>query len=487
MHPSSSLGWKFDNSYARLPASLYHRQAPIPVRSPHMVVVNHALADALGLTLSHASEKTLAHICSGNTVPEGADPIAQAYSGHQFGHFNTLGDGRAILLGEHLTPNGQRVDVQLKGSGQTPYSRRGDGRAALAPMLREYVISEAMHALGIPTTRSLAVVTTGEYVQRETLLEGAILTRIAASHVRVGTFEHVRAQGDIETLQRLADYAIARHFPALQEADNPPFAFLCAVRERQAALVARWLGVGFIHGVMNTDNMAISGETIDYGPCAFMDAYDPSTVYSAIDQHGRYAYGNQPHMAQWNLARLAEALLPLLHTDARHAITLAEEAIGGFAAIFQTQWLTVMRAKLGLLSEEEGDVTLIGAFLQWMQAEERDYTNSFRALSQPSAWDMPPFAGDAFALWHTRWKARLIRNPEPWEVSVTLMQSHNPDRIPRNHQVEAALAAAVTGELIPLHALLDALKTPYVAHPEYASYTLPPTPQQRIKNTFCGT
>jgi uncharacterized protein YdiU (UPF0061 family) len=483
-----ALGWNFDHSYARLPETLFHRQHPVPVRAPQLVVLNHALGETLGLSLHTAPDAALAALFAGNTLPEGAHPLAQAYSGHQYGHFTILGDGRAILLGEYLIPSGARVDVQLKGSGRTPYSRRGDGRAALAPMLREYLISEAMHALGIPTTRSLAVVTTGEWVQRETPLAGAILTRIASSHLRVGTFEYAAMGGDRDTLQRLTDYAITRLYPALQETENPPLAFLHAVRDRQAALVAAWLGVGFIHGVMNTDNMAISGETLDYGPCAFMDMYNPKTVFSAIDQHGRYAYGHQPHIAQWNLARLAETLLPLLHPDTEHALALAEAATQAFSDIFHTEWLAVMRAKLGFMGEEQDDAALIGMFLQWMQRTEADYTTSFRALSEISALQTPPFADEAFKQWHVRWQARLARNPKPWQSSVAMMQAHNPARIPRNHQVEAALAAAVdSGNLTAFYTLLQALKTPYQTQDAYAAYALPPRPEQRIIHTFCGT
>ena len=348
---NDNIGWRFDNSYARLPESLYAQLHPVPVRAPRVVIVNHALAESLGLDFHTLSEEEAALLFSGNALPDSMQPIAQAYAGHQFGHLSMLGDGRAILLGEHVTPAGERFDIQLKGSGQTPFSRRGDGRAALAPMLREYIISEAMHALHIPTTRSLAVVATGESVMRETMLPGAILTRVAASHIRVGTFEYVAGTGDKAGIKTLADYVIQRHYPDLGEVENPYLALLNSVIERQASLVAQWLLVGFIHGVMNTDNMTISGETIDYGPCAFMDAYDPDTVFSSIDQRGRYSYRNQPHMAQWNLARFAETLLPLIHPEQEKAVALAEQAIHAFPEIYQAHWLAGMRKKLGLFTK----------------------------------------------------------------------------------------------------------------------------------------
>ena len=348
-------GWNFDNSYGRLPESLFTRVKPPSVSSPRVVALDERLASALGLNASALLGEEGAAELSGNAIPQGADPLAQAYAGHQFGHFNMLGDGRALLLGEQITPSGERVDIQLKGSGRTPYSRGGDGRAALGPMLREYIISNAMHGLGIPTTRSLAVVDTGQSITRERLQPGAIMTRVAASHIRVGTFQYAANWGTLEELRELADYTLLRHHPEAAQAENRYLALLEAVIKRQAELIARWQLVGFIHGVMNTDNMALSGETIDYGPCAFLDAYDPATVFSSIDSQGRYAYGNQPHMAAWNLARLAEALMPLLHEDEKNALGLAETAIAGFAGEFHRHWLTGMRAKLGLFGEEPED------------------------------------------------------------------------------------------------------------------------------------
>ncbi len=481
------IGWRFDNSYARLPQSFYVPLLPVPVRAPRIAVLNHALAESLGLDLHALSEEEAAQLFAGNVLPGSAHPIAQAYAGHQFGNFTMLGDGRAILLGEHLTSAGERFDIQLKGSGQTPFSRRGDGRAALAPMLREYIISEAMHALNIPTTRSLAVVTTGESIMRETMLPGAILTRIATSHIRVGTFEYVAGTGDKEDIKTLADYVIQRHYPDLSSAENPYLALLNKVIERQASLVAKWLLVGFIHGVMNTDNMTISGETIDYGPCAFMDTYDPRTVFSSIDHHGRYSYRNQPHMAQWNLARFAETLLPLLHPVQEQAVALAEEAIHAFPYIHQTHWLDGMRKKLGLFTEETEDIQLIEALLTLMREHQTDYTNSFRALASETL-STAVFRDAAFIAWHAHWQARLSRQSESRQSSFCLMQQHNPAIIPRNHRVEEALAAAAEhGDYSPMQRLLAALTNPYADVPEYSDYRTPPVPSERAYQTFCGT
>ncbi|PTN11985.1 protein adenylyltransferase SelO [Nitrosomonas aestuarii] len=487
-HAVDSVGWQFDNSYARLPESFYARIHPVPVRTPRVAILNHTLAESLGLNLRTLSQAEAAALFSGNVLPDAAQPIAQAYAGHQFGSFTMLGDGRAILLGEHTTPDGNRFDIQLKGSGRTPFSRRGDGRAALAPMLREYIISEAMHALGIPTTRSLAVVTTGEPVVRETLLPGAILTRVAASHIRVGTFEYVARSTDVEGIRILADYAIRHHYPDLLETDNPYLALLHNVIERQASLVAQWLLVGFIHGVMNTDNMAISGETIDYGPCAFMDTYDPNTVFSSIDHQGRYGYHNQSRAAQWNLARFAETLLPLLHPAQEKALTLAEEAIHAFPGIFQNYWLSGMRKKLGLFTEEMEDIQLIETLLTLLHKHQADYTNSLRALALEVLPDENVFLDDAFVTWHTHWQARLSHQPESMQSSLNLMQKNNPAILPRNHRVEAALtAASEQGDYAPMHRLLAAVATPYTDTPEYLDYRTPPEPTERVYQTFCGT
>ena len=488
---ATDVGWNFDNSYSRLPESFYARLNPAPVRSPRIVVFNQSLAESLGLNTEALADDSGAAVFAGNVIPKGAEPIAQAYAGHQFGHFTMLGDGRAILLGEQITPSLDRFDIQLKGAGQTPFSRSGDGRAALGPMLREYIISEAMHALGIPTTRSLAVVMTGEPVLRETALFGAILTRVATSHIRVGTFEYIASRSHREEIQRLADYTLSRHYPGLITGDNPYLALLYAVMERQASLVARWLLVGFIHGVMNTDNMALSGETIDYGPCAFMDAYDPATVFSSIDYKGRYAYGNQPHIAQWNLARFAETLLPLLHADQEQAVAKAGEAIETFPATFQRYWLSGMRAKLGLFTEEVGDITLIETLLKWMQTHHADYTHTFRALTLEKLPDEPLFHEAAFIDWHTHWQLRLehqSKATKPKNSSQSLMRSSNPAIIARNHRVEEALEAAVErSDFTVMQHLLTALKTPFDHSPQHTDYHTPPTPSEIAYKTFCGT
>ncbi|SDW60161.1 protein adenylyltransferase SelO [Nitrosomonas communis] len=487
-YAKDSVGWQFDNSYARLPEFFYARLNPVPVRAPQLAMLNHTLAASLGLDFHMLSEQEAALLFAGNVLPEGSEPIAQAYAGHQYGHFTMLGDGRAILLGEHLTPTGDRFDIQLKGSGQTRFSRRGDGRAALAPMLREYLVSEAMHAFNIPTTRSLAVVTTGESVIRETLLPGAILTRVAASHIRVGTFEYVARLGNSEAIKILADYTIDRHYPDVATAENAYLALLHNVIQRQASLVAQWMLVGFIHGVMNTDNMTISGETIDYGPCAFMDVYDPDTVFSSIDQHGRYRYSNQPLIAQWNLAHFAETLLPLLHPDQEKAVALAEEAIHTFSAIFQHHWLTGMRKKLGLFTEEAEDIELIKTVLAWMQQHQADYTNTLRALAADTMPQDGLFQNAEFMEWYGRWQARLLRQAEPKQASLSLMRAHNPAIHPRNHQVEAALAAATErGDYSLLQRLLAAVTSPYTDAPEYQDYRTPPLPSERVCQTFCGT
>lgn len=487
-HIINGAGWNFDNSYARLPELLFTKLNPTPVRSPKLAVFNETLAASLGLAAEILQNDDGAAVFAGNQIPEGALPLAQAYSGHQFGHFTMLGDGRAILLGEQITPSGERLDIQLKGSGQTPYSRRGDGRAALGPMLREYIISEAMHALGIPTTRSLAVVTTGETVIRETVLTGAILTRVAASHLRVGTFQYVANWGSAADLRTLADYTLQRHFPEVGAEEDRYLLLLRAVIKRQAELIAKWQLVGFIHGVMNTDNMALSGETIDYGPCAFMDAYDPATVFSSIDTYGRYAYGNQPQIGAWNLARFAETLLLLLHDDEDQAIKLAEEAISDFAKLFHDNWLAGMRAKLGMLNEEPEDKTLIDGLLHMMQKHHADYTNTFRALTMEKPEETAMFGTTEFTEWYEQWLARLGRQQEPKASSYALMRNSNPAVIPRNHRVEAALEAAVQQEdYSEMQQLLDVLSKPYAYCPEQEEYAALPGPAPRPYRTFCGT
>ena len=484
----NETGWNFDHSYAGLPPSFWSRLNPTPVRSPRLAILNHALAADLGLNVDQLQSEEGVATLAGNRIPAGASPLAQAYAGHQFGHFTMLGDGRALLLGEQITPAGERFDIQLKGAGRTPFSRGGDGRAALGPMLREYIISEGMHALGIPTTRSLAVVTTGERVRRETDPPGAVLTRVAASHLRVGTFQYAANWGTPEELRTLADYTLQRHFPDVDGTSDRYLRLLQAVIKRQAALIAQWQLVGFIHGVMNTDNMAISGETIDYGPCAFMDTYDPATVFSSIDRQGRYAYGNQPPIAQWNLARFAETLLPLLHDEPAQAVELARDALSNFEQLYRSHWLRGMRAKLGLFNEETEDQPLVEALLELMQTYRADYTNTFRALTFDQLEDAAWFGTPEFAHWHGLWQARLARQQEPKAASHQLMRNSNPAVIPRNHRVEEALEAAVTGgDYCVMERLLHVLASPYAHSPEQADYASLPAPSPRPYRTFCGT
>lgn len=483
-------GWNLDNSYASLPKKFFTKQKPTPVWSPKLIILNYPLAKSLGLNVLELQSNDGIEVFAGNQIPEGALPLAQAYAGHQFGHFTMLGDGRAILLGEQITPLGQRVDVQLKGSGRTPYSRGGDGRAALGPMLREYIISEAMHALGIPTTRSLAVVTTGESVIRETEQPGAILTRVAASHLRVGTFEYASEWGTVEELKVLADYTLQRHFLHMDGDDNKYLFLLQQVIKRQASLISKWQLVGFIHGVMNTDNMTLSGETIDYGPCAFMDTYDPATVFSSIDRRGRYAYGNQPQMAQWNLARFAETLLPLLHHNQNEAIKIAQDAILSFNQLYHYNWMRGMRAKLGIFNEEQQDEFLVEELLSMMQKYQADYTNTFRELTLDK-WahsNMALFSAEEFVKWYKLWQERLSRQQQSKEFSYQLMRNSNPAIIPRNHRVEEALEAAVKqGDYSVMERLLNALSIPYEYSEEQDQYaTLPPKSTCSYR-TFCGT
>lgn len=481
-------GWNLDNSYARLPKSFFKSLNPSPVRSPKLVILNDPLVTSLGLNVENLQSEDGVEVLAGNQIPEGASPLAQAYAGHQFGHFTMLGDGRAVLLGEQITPLGERFDIQLKGSGRTPYSRGGDGRAALGPMLREYIISEAMHALGIPTTRSLAVVATGESVIRETDLPGAILTRVAASHLRVGTFQYVAKWGTVEELRILADYTLKRHYPEVEADESRYLSLLKEAIKRQAILISKWQLVGFIHGVMNTDNMTISGETIDYGPCAFMDAYDPDTVFSSIDTQGRYAYGNQPYIAGWNLARFAETLLPLLHDDQEQAVKLAQDAISDFMGLYHSNWLAGMRAKLGIFNEEKQDESLIEDLLKMMQEYRADYTNTFRALTFERQEDTVLFGAPEFTQWLEMWKVRLERQEESKASSHQLMRSSNPALIPRNHQVEAVLEAAVKqGDYSVMEKLLHVLSSPYAHTPEQDEYSTLPGPSTSPYRTFCGT
>ena len=477
----------FDNSYARDLPGFYVSCGPTPVVAPKLVVFNEPLADALGLGGAFTDRQQAARLLSGVEIPAGASPIAQAYAGHQFGGFSPqLGDGRAILLGEIIAPDGGRYDLQLKGSGPTPFARRGDGRAALGPMLREYLISEAMAALGVPTTRSLAVVATGEPVYRQTALPGAVLTRVAASHIRVGTFQFFAARGETDRVRHLADYTIARHYPEVAAAPNPYRAFLESVCARQAALVARWLQVGFIHGVMNTDNVAICGETIDYGPCAFMDAYDPRTVFSSIDEQGRYAYGNQPALMGWNLSRFAETLLPLIDADETRAIASATEVLEGFGELFERNWLAGMFSKIGIKHHTAADRPLVDDLLTAMQEGQADFTLTFRALAQHlwgKAGALPQ--SERFAAWLTRWHARLA--DQDAIETATAMDAVNPLYIPRNHHVEDALQAAELGDISPFTELLQVLKTPFTPQAgadAYAGARPEGLPRYR---TFCGT
>lgn len=485
----------FENSYARLPSSFYARVHPTPVSAPYLLKLNRDLAVQLGLNPDELATQAGVEILAGKRIPEGAEPIATAYAGHQFGHFvPQLGDGRAILLGELVDREGMRRDVQLKGSGRTPFSRSGDGRAALGPVLREYIVSEAMAALGIPTTRALAAVTTGDEVMRETYLPGAVLTRIASSHIRIGSFQFFAARGDVDAVRALADHAIARHYPDAAGAARPYLALLEGVIARQADLVAQWLLVGFIHGVMNTDNMSIAGETIDYGPCAFMDAYNPATVFSSIDQFGRYAYANQPGIAQWNLTRLAECLLPLLAEDQHKAVEQAQEALSAFTARFNDEYLGGLRRKLGLSSEREGDLALAQDLLERMAAGKADFTLTFRRLCEAA---LGP-EGDAavrslfedpasYDEWAGRWRHRLGAEPED-PARRASMQRVNPAFIPRNHRVEAVIEAAVEKQdFAPFEDLLTVLSKPYEDQPAFASYAEPPPPDGRIYKTFCGT
>jgi uncharacterized protein YdiU (UPF0061 family) len=492
----TSQVFPFDNSYARLPERFFARLPPTPVAAPRLVRLNDTLAQRLGLDpLELASPEGVA-ILAGNAVPKLGEPLAMAYAGHQFGTFvPRLGDGRAILLGEVVDVDGVRRDIQLKGSGPTPFSRNGDGRAALGPVLREYIISEAMAALGIPTTRSLAVVTTGETVRREMPLPGAVLTRVASSHIRVGTFQFFAARGDIDGVRQLADHVIARHYPEAADAGNAYRTLLDLVIARQAELVAKWLLVGFIHGVMNTDNMSIAGETIDYGPCAFMDAYDPATVYSSIDTVGRYAYGNQPRIAQWNLARLAETLLPLLAEDRDRAIETANETLGAFAGRFEAAYAAGLRRKLGLLQEQPNDISLAQDLLDRMARNGADFTLTFRRLCDAASSAEADAAvrslftdPAAYDSWAERWRVRLAGDDQtPRERRATTMRAVNPALIPRNHLVEEALSAAVNdGDFSAFENLLTVLARPCDDQP-ISRYAEPPRPDQVVHQTFCGT
>ena len=479
--------WKLDNSYARLPEIFFSKITPNSVSSPKLVILNHDLARKLGLDIAELQGIDGVNILSGNKIPNGSLPIAQAYAGHQFGYFTMLGDGRALLLGEQITPLGQRYDIQLKGAGRTPYSRGGDGKAAIQPMLREYIISEGMNGLGIPTTRSLAVILTGEQIIRETQLKGGVLTRIASSHIRVGTFEYAAKWGTNNELKSLADYTIERHFSYIKDEKNPYILLLQEVIKRQAYLIAKWQLVGFIHGVMNTDNMTISGETIDYGPCAFMDTYSPSTVFSSIDVHGRYAYENQPKIAAWNLARFAETLLPLLHKDQNKAVDLAQELISEFSSLYYDEWIKGMRCKLGMFNEELEDKDIIEELLNMMEKNKADYTNTFRGLTLDCLEDMDLFKTEEFSKWKAKWQDRLKRQGESKEQAYSLMKNSNPSIIPRNHRVEEALGAAEKGDYEVMKKLLKVLLQPYEYSYEQEAYSVLSKNTNNNYQTFCGT
>lgn len=490
---------EFSLRYSRLPGHFYERFSPEPVKAPRLIAFNRELAAELGFDLAAFPGKdAAARLFAGNEVPPGAEPVAQAYAGHQFGSFvPRLGDGRAVLLGEVNDRHGRLRDIQLKGAGRTPFSRGGDGRAPLGPVLREYVVSEAMHAMGVPTTRSLAAVTTGETVYREYPLPGGVLTRVAASHIRVGTFEFFAARGDAEALRLLADHVIERHYPELAAlaADQRYLALLGEVQERQAALVAKWMGLGFIHGVMNTDNTSIAGETIDYGPCAFMERYDPETVFSSIDRNGRYGYSNQPGIAQWNMARLAETLLPLIDADQNRAVERATEVIQRFPERYRRQWLAVLRAKLGLAREEDGDRELVEGLLEAMQVGRADFTLSFRRLcacAESEGGDaalLELFAkNEALQAWLPRWRKRLMAEGSSLDAVAARMRAVNPLYIPRNHLVEEMIDAAVENDdFAPFEALHAVLSRPFEAQPGRERYALPAAPNEQVVRTFCGT
>ncbi|MDR5587172.1 protein adenylyltransferase SelO [Clostridium aquiflavi] len=477
-----------ENTYIKLPKKLFSKQNPSEVPSTKLVAFNRSLAKNLGLNEEFLQSDDGVDFFAGNKILEGTVPIAQAYAGHQFGHFTMLGDGRAVLLGEFISKNGERFDIQLKGTGRTPYSRGGDGKATLGPMLREYIISEGMYGLGIPTTRSLAVVSTGEDVIREQILPGAILTRIAKSHIRVGTFQFAANWGTFEELKALADYTLNRHFKKAEYECNPYLYLLNEVIKSQAKLISKWQLVGFIHGVMNTDNISIAGETIDYGPCAFMDVYDPNTVFSSIDINGRYAYGNQPKIGAWNLARFAETLLPLLDEDLERATKMAENSISKYSDLYNKYWYAGMRAKLGIFNEEEEDKKLIQSLLTMMKRFKADYTNTFRNLTLGNLNDIDMFKSEEFKMWYELWQERLTRQDESSEELKNLMEQNNPTVIPRNNRVEEALDAAVKyNDYGVMQRLVDVLKNPYDYSNINEYYSTLPKSTSCAYKTYCGT
>jgi serine/tyrosine/threonine adenylyltransferase len=479
-----TVGWCFDNTYYKLPDRFKENIKPTPVKKPELVLLNIKLAEELNLDFSNLDNNKISELLSGNILPEGSNSIAQAYAGHQFGHFTMLGDGRAVLIGEHLSKKKERFDIQFKGSGKTAFSRNGDGRAALGPMLREFILSEAMYGLNIPTTRGLAVVKTGEEVLRDASLPGAILTRVASSHIRVGTFQYIAARQKKDELKILLEYVINRHFPNIKNSQNKPLDLVNLLLEKQIDLVVNWMRVGFIHGVMNTDNMSISGETIDYGPCAFMDIYDPKTVFSSIDQMGRYAYCNQPVITKWNLSRFAECLIPLIDENKNKAIEIATEIINTFEKKYEEKWLNMMRKKLGLLGVDEKDKPLILDLLTWMHQKKVDYTNTFCHLMNED--EDEKYNDSDFQSWKKRWKERLLTNDNKPEKYIKLMSSVNPIIIPRNHKVEEALEAAEKDDLKPINQLLNILSKPYTKQKNILDYQSPSNLNEKYQ-TFCGT
>ncbi len=482
----NKINWNFNNTYFNLSSSFRENVDPIPVKNPELILLNNNLAHKLDLDFSKISSKELAQVFSGNTLPQGSNSIAQAYAGHQFGHFTMLGDGRAVLIGEHITKSNKKYDIQFKGSGKTIFSRNGDGRAALGPMLREYIISEAMNALNIPTTRSLAVVKTGEMVQRESVLQGAILTRVASSHIRVGTFQYIAARQKDDELKILLDYTINRHYPEIKNSNNKALDLLNLLIDRQCDLVVNWMRVGFIHGVMNTDNMAISGETIDYGPCAFMDVYDPKTVFSSIDLMGRYAYCNQPVITKWNLARFAECLVSLIDKDQDKAIKIATEKINSFEKKYEEKWMNMMRNKLGLPGFDNKDKFLILDLLTWMHEKKADYTNTFCHLMNLIPKKDKLFEDTNLINWKKRWKERLAKNNDTSNKYLESMKNNNPLVIPRNHKVEEAIEAAEKNNFKPLNQLIEILKDPYNQKNDILDYQIPSNSNEKYQ-TFCGT
>ena len=481
-----TIGWHFDNTYSKLSKTFREEIKPTPVHDPNLVILNKKLAEDLSLDFSKIDNNDLAKIFSGNTLPNDANTIAQAYAGHQFGHFTMLGDGRAVLLGEHVVNNNNRFDIQFKGSGRTSFSRSGDGRAALGPMLREYIISEAIHALNIPTTRSLAVVSTGEKIVRENLLPGAILTRVASSHIRVGTFQYIAAKQNLDELNILVDYTINRHYPEIKSSKNKALDLLNLVMQKQCQLVVDWMRVGFIHGVMNTDNMTISGETIDYGPCAFMDAYYPKTVFSSIDKFGRYAFSNQPPITKWNLVRFAECLIPLINKNETEAIKIATETIDNFQNIYEEKWLNMMRDKLGIFGEDQHDKKLIYDLLNWMEENKADYTNTFCYLMDVKINNSQTYINKNFINWKNKWEKRISINNNSKYNSLKLMKKTNPLVIPRNHKVEEALSAANVNNFEIMNKLLSVLEKPYEYH-KYISDFQSSSLDNKKYVTFCGT